>query len=133
VISRFLWIITAGLAAAAMFCGDNLGDVYTASVIDSGRSPITFGSIIAGWGATIASWTGYRSDVPWFGTNKGDTWSERQIKRAADYIDDGGSELERLRRTLQMTLPIAALAILFYGEDSFRNFGLLDAARFGPQ
>src|SRR5690625_964636 len=132
-ICRILWILTAGLVVAALFGGEISFEGSTASVIDASRTPITFGSMIAGWGATIAGWTGYRSAVPWFNTGKENTWSERQVRRASDHIAAGDTEVERLRRTLALTLVIAALGMLFYAEDSFRNFGLLDAARFGSR
>src|SRR5690625_5821178 len=91
-VSRILWIVTAGLIVGAFLVGEMSFEGPTASVIDAGRTPITFGSIIAGWGATIAGWTGYRSDVPWFNTGKENTWSERQIRRASDHIAAGDTE-----------------------------------------
>lgn len=115
------WIPIAG--SAAVFVSEY-------SVIDSGRSPSSLAAYFAAIIACLVSLSGYRSDIPWFNTDKGDTWSERQIKKRTDFIDDGNGDWSKLWRTLAVAPVIAALGITFYAEDSFRNFGLLDAARW---
>src|SRR5690625_4283502 len=121
-VSRILWIVTAGLIVGAFLGGEMSFEGPTARVIDAGRTATTFGSIIAGWGGTLAGWIGCRSDVRWFNTGKENTWSQWQVRRGSDRIAAGERELERLGRSLALTLVIEAWGMLFYAQVSFRNF-----------
>lgn len=105
------------------------------SILGSGRNPFSalgaFGFLFAmmPWGSMFDS-LGYRSDVPFWRPGK-DLWSQRALEKTNDYIAQGTGDWSRLARTLAMVGPIAVLGILFYGEDSIRNLGILDAGRIG--
>lgn len=131
--SRWLWGVAAVLVAGVVVSGTTFDGSVPASVVDAHRSPFTVASFLGAFLAGLVSFSGYCSDVPWFGPDKGELWSERQMRRATDYVDRGKGDMSKLGRTLGVAAVIAALGIVFYGEDSFRNFGILDAARFGSQ
>ncbi|HHU10499.1 MAG TPA: hypothetical protein GXZ60_10865 [Intrasporangiaceae bacterium] len=62
---------------------------------------------------------------------KGPLQTEKALKGLSRWIENGSSDWSKLGRTLVAVPFIAALGIAFYGEDSFRNLGILDALRFG--